>query len=479
MMFSRTSTSLAVLLAAVVSGCNLAPVHVRPGLPVPVNVPDGGATGDVAESGALPLDWRDFVTDDKLGAVIDMAVANNRDLRVALANVDLARARYRITAADRLPSLSAGAQAGVRRTPEDALSGNPTDGGGDRVETYGLSAGVPSWELDLFGRVRNQSEASLQRYLATDLARHSVELSLSAEVATRYVALASDLERLRISRGVAAAFARTLDLVQARSQSGLGSALEVQQAVAAAADARARVDGLATLVQQDRNAIDLLAGGTVPQALLPDGLADEGLTSRDLPSNLPSTILLGRPDIQQAERELRAANADIGAARAAYFPRISLTAAAGVLSPDLGDLFDGGSDDWNVGGSASLPIFDAGRTRNGVRAAEAGRDIMVARYELAVQSGFREMADALVRRRSMTAELGARTAQRDAARAAWELSMVRYRAGVDPFLVTLDSQRGYYAAELALLDLREVREANLVELFRAAGGGFRSADGPA
>lgn len=477
-MFRRTLAGL--LAASLLTGCDMAPRYVRPQLPVAPMLP-----AEVSQSGAAPegaveapdLAWRDFFVEPRLREVIALALANNRDLRVALANVEQARALYRVQRADIFPTLGASGSATYQKMPggipNTGTGGGTAAGGSGRSDIYSASIGVSAWEIDLFGRVRNLSRAALEQYLATAENRNAAQTALIAEVATAWLTMAADQDRLAIAQKTEQAAAQTLELTRARLAKGIASELDVRQAQTIFDQASVDIAQTTTLVAQDRNALDLLAGTTVSAAMLPDGLGDRNATLDRMPADLSSQILLRRPDIAAAEHQLRSANANIGAARAAFFPNISLTAAFGTLSLGLSGLFGDGSSFWSAAPSAALPIFDFGRNAGNLRYAEATRDAMVAQYERAVQSAFREVADALARRGTIDAQLTAQTSLRDAASGAYRLSEARFRSGIDPFLTTLDSQRALYGAEQNLVAARLIREANAVELYRALGGGLR------
>ncbi|WP_454888446.1 efflux transporter outer membrane subunit [Sphingobium herbicidovorans] len=477
-----TGRAFGLVIAAgiALTGCDMAPKYIRPAMPVPQALPAQPAETTDAAGGGQPADlvWRNFFADQRLRAVVALALDNNRDLRVALANVEQARALYRVQRADLFPTLGVDASATYQKTPAGVVNpGGGPDGGGasasGRTDIYSASAGVSAWEIDLFGRIRNLDKAALEQYFASAENRNAAQTALIAEVATTWLVLAADQDRLRIARDTEKAFGQTLDLTRARFTKGIASELDVRQAQTSYDQARSDIAETTTLVAQDRNALNLLAGTTIATDLLPERLNGDGVTLAQLPANLPSSVLLQRPDIAAAEHRLRAANADIGAARAAFFPRISLTAAFGTLSSGLSNLFGNGSDFWSVTPAASLPIFDSGRNRGNLRYAQATRDAMIAQYERTIQSGFREVADALARRGTITAQLEAQASLRDAAAGAYQLSEARFRAGIDPFLATLDSQRTLYGAERSLLATRLVRETNAVELYRALGGGLR------
>ena len=458
----------AITLSLALAACDMAPKYVRPALPVPATSPQGPAYGAADGAAIVPADtaWRDFFTDARLARVIDTALANNRDLRVALANVEQARAQYRVQRADLLPGVTAGGNATYQDSPFSLA-------GSGRTDIYQAQVGISAWEIDLFGRVRNLSKAAQEQYFASVETRNAAQTALIAEVANAWLTMAADQERLRIARDLESAFGKTLELNRARFAKGIASELEVRQAKTSYDSARSTIAETLTLVAQDQNALNLLAGTTVPASDLPDALPAAGATIDNLPADISSDVLLRRPDIAAAEHQLRSANANIGAARAAFFPNISLTAAFGSLSLGLSNLFGSGSQFWSVAPSASLPIFDFGKNKGNLAYARATYDAMLATYEKSVQTGFREVADALARRGTMTQQMEAQTSQRDSARAAYTLSDARFRAGVDPFLTTLDSQRALFTAEQSLLATRLTRATNMVELYRAMGGGLK------
>ncbi len=469
---NRKSLLLVASLAPIslaLAGCNMAPKYVRPELPVPGAAPEGSAyaqSGEIAATALADTAWRDFFTDARLRDVIALSLESNRDLRLALANVEQARAQYRVQRADVFPTIGGSGSAVAQDAPASA-------GSAGRVDTYSASVGVSAWEIDLFGRVRNLSKAAQERFFAVDENRKATQTALVAEVATAWLTLAADQERLGMARKTAAAFQKTVDLTQARFRAGIASELEVRQARTSLDRATADIAALTTQVAQDQNALNLLAGTTVPMELLPDALPSAGATLGRLPADLPSEVLLRRPDVVAAEHRLIAANANIGAARASFFPRISLTAALGTISFGLSNLFSGGSDTWSVSGGADVPIFDFGRNAGNLDAAKAERDGMVAQYEKTLQTAFREVADALARRGTIDDQLAAQRSLADNASATYRLSEARFRAGIDGFLTTLDSQRAQYSAEQELVVTRLIRETNAVELYRALGGGLR------
>ncbi|ALR21265.1 efflux transporter outer membrane subunit [Sphingobium baderi] len=466
---------LAMGLAVTLSACDMAPKYVRPELPVPVASPEGAAYADAgAQEAIVPADtaWKDFFVDPRLTRVIGTTLANNRDLRVALANVEQARAQFKVRRADILPTVGLNGSATYQDTPF-AQQGGAGAANSGRTDIYSASVGVSAWEIDLFGRVRNLTKAAQEQYFASIENRNAAQTALIAEVASTWMTMATDQERLRIARDLESAFGKTLELTKSRFAKGIASELEVRQAQTSYDQARSDIAQATTLVAQDQNALNLLAGTTIGAEDLPEAMPQGDVVLGNLPDNLPSSLLLKRPDIAAAEHQLRGANANIGAARAAFFPNISLTAAFGTMSLGLSNLFKSGSDYWSVAPSASVPIFDFGRNQGNLRYARATYDAMLATYEKSVQTGFREVADALARRGTMTDQLAAQTSLRDSARVAYTLSEARFRAGIDSFLTTLDSQRALYAAEQSLLATRLARTANMIELYRAMGGGLK------
>ncbi|HEX7853713.1 MAG TPA: efflux transporter outer membrane subunit [Sphingobium sp.] len=469
--------SLFLTMTLGLGACTMAPHYDRPVMPVPVATPTGpaypAATGAGEAAGFADTHWSDFFTEPRLREVIRLSLVHNRDLRLALANVEQARAQYRVQRADLLPAVAASGGATYQKSPFGAVGG--TGGaatGAGRLDIYTAQVGVSAWEIDLFGRVRSLTKAAQEQFFSAEENRNAAQSTLVAEVATAWLTMAADQERLRFTRDTETAFRRTLDLTTARFRAGVASELDVRQARTSHDQARADTAQLTTQVAQDQNALNLLAGTTLEAALLPEELSGTGVTIDRLPGELPSEILLRRPDIAAAEHQLIAANANIGAARAAFFPKISLTAAFGTIGLGLSNLFSSGSEQWSAAPSATLPIFDYGKNAGNLRYAKATRDAMVATYEKTIQTAFREVADALARRGTIDAQLEAQTSLRDNALGAYRLSEARFAKGVDGFLGTLDSQRSYYSAEQILVTMRLVRETNAVEIYRTVGGGL-------
>lgn len=468
---SRHPFLATLALTTALAGCNLAPKYERPTGAVPAALPEGGvyprAASDAADVTAIG--WRDFFLDDRLRGVIDTALANNRDLRIAAGNVLQARAQYRVQAADRVPTTNV---SGTGTFTNNIFGAGGAAGGTGNIEVFQVQAGFSSFELDLFGRVRNLSRAAQEQYFASAEGERAARIALIAETANAWLTLAADQDRLRIAQDTLRSFEQTLNLTRAQFRIGVKSELEARQAETTYQSARNDIAALTTQIAQDRNALDLLAGTTIPAAQLPAGLGNATVTRDALPANLSSEVLLRRPDVLRAEHQLIAANANIGAARAAFFPRISLTGLIGTISTALGGLFAGGSYTYTGSPSASLPLFDGGRNAGNLDYARASQRIAVATYEKAIQTAFREVSDALAQRGTIGEQVAAQTARADAARVAARLSDARYRAGVDSFLVSLDAQRTAYAADQQLIATRLARAGNLVTLYATLGGGL-------
>ena len=453
-------------LSLALAGCvSLAPAHERPAAPVAA---DWHAPAKSTGTAAAELGWRDFVTDARLREVIDLALTQNRDLRVGLLNVQRAQAQYGVTQADRLPGVSATGGQTAQRTPA-SLTGT---GQAAISRQYSATLGISAFELDLFGRVKSLSDAALQQVLATEEGRRSAQVSLVAQVASSWLTLAADQERLQLTEQTVKAREDSLRLTQQLQVGGLSSALDLRQAEIAVEQSRADLAALTQQVAADRNALELLVGAPLQAGHWPvAGSAEAATLTAELPAGLPSEVLLQRPDVQQAERSMQAAEAQIGAARAAFFPRISLTAIAGTASSALDGLFRAGSGAWSFLPQVSLPILDAGRNRAQLKAAEVDRDIAVAQYEKAIQSAFREVADGLAERATLgqQAEAQARLVARSGD--ALRLAEARFKAGVDDRLATLDAQRSLYAAQQGLVQVQLARQLNRVTLYKALGGG--------
>ncbi|WP_232311715.1 AdeC/AdeK/OprM family multidrug efflux complex outer membrane factor [Thauera chlorobenzoica] len=448
--------------------CSLIPAYERPAAPVAASFPHAPATAPAAPA-VDAIAWRDYFADPRLRELIALALENNRDLRVAALAIERARAQYGIQRAELFPSIALSGGQNAQRAP-----GAFSAGGESTVSRqYSASLGFAAYELDFFGRVRSLEEQALQTYLGTEEARRSAHISLVAEVAGAWLRLGADRERLALARNTVETRQKSYELTRRSFELGAVSALDLHQAETLLQGARADAARYTAQVAQDENALALVVGVAVPAALLPQALGGDVAAVAELPAGLPSEVLARRPDILQAERALQAANASIGAARAAFFPRISLTASAGSASTALDGLFESGSRAWSFVPQIRLPIFEAGRLQASLDVAEIQRDIQVAEYEKAIQSAFREVADALAERATLAEQLDARRRLAAAARRSFELSEARYRGGVDSYLSLLDAQRSLYAAELELIATRLSDATNRVALYKALGGGWQ------
>jgi len=469
----RKTTTLCLSLAALLAlgACTMAPEYLRPEAPVPAVWPDGPAyqkeNPDQSAKKPADLPWQEFFVEQPLQKTIGMALENNRDLRVAALNIERSRAQYQIQRAELFPQIDGTAAGSKKRLPE-TLSGT---GQAETVEQYSVGLGVSAYELDLFGRVQSLKDQALAQYLATEQARRTVQISLVAEVAANYLNLAADRERLYLAQATLTAQQSSYQLIQRRFAMGVASELDLQQAQTQLDTARVDIARYTALAAQDENALNLVVGSTVPAELLPKTLSETLTAVKDLPAGTPSEVLLRRPDILRAENQLQGYNANIGAARAAFFPRITLIGSIGVGSDELSGLFSSGSGAWAFTPNISLPIFDAGSRWARLTVAEVDRDIAVAAYEKAIQTAFREVADALARRGTIDDELTAQQSLTDATTARYRLSQARYDKGVDSYLAVLDSQRSLYSAQQGLITTRLSRLSNMVTLYKVLGGG--------
>jgi multidrug efflux system outer membrane protein len=442
----------------------MAPEYVRPEAPVADAWTEPGAARATA-AGAPLVTWQDYFADPRLRSVVDLALQNSRDLRVAALNVERAAALYRIQRAELLPGVGAGVTADVARVPEK-VSGKD----GPRIsEYYQVGFGTTTWELDLFGRVRSLRDAALQQYFATQHAQAATQISLVAAVASTYLALAADQEGVQLARSTLKTQQNTLDLVQKIRDIGAGSGLEVEQARSQVELARAQMARYEGLVAVDRNLLDMLVGAPVPPDLLPQALGS--VTTLTLTAGVPSEVLLRRPDILAAEAQLQAANANIGAARAAFFPTISLTGTLGSASADLSNLLQSGTGMWTFTPRLTTPIFSGGALRANLKVSQVNRDVAVAEYEKAIQGAFREVSDALSLRTTLLAQQQAQTALVAALDKAYRLSEARFKAGMDSYLGVLVQQASLFNAQQTLVTVRLAEQVNAVRLFKVLGGG--------
>jgi multidrug efflux system outer membrane protein len=468
----RKLVPLVAITAVLLAGCTLAPNYTRPEAPVPATWPDGPAYDNAQASPGAPaaaeVPWREYFTDERLRQLIETALRNNRDLRVAALNVERARAVFGIARAELLPTIEATGRGRKERAPSSAFG---SDGGSVIIERYDVNLGVSSWEIDFFGRIRSLKDAALQEYLATEQARSGAQILLVSGVANAYLTLAADRETLQLAHFTLDAQKAAYDLIRKRFDVGFSAELDLRQAQTRVDAARVDLALYARLAAQDENALALLVGSKVPAELLPDNLSLVS-PAREISPGVSSEVLLLRPDILQAEDLLKAANANIGAARASLFPRISLTTAFGTASGELSGLFKPGSKAWNFSPQIVAPIFDA-RAWSALKAIKAERKIAVAQYEKAIQTAFREVADALAVRGTVEDQLSAQQSLVEAASVTYRLSNARYMKGIDSFLGVLDAQRSLYAAQQGLIAVRLTRFANQVRLYAVMGGGSR------
>ena len=490
----RATAASALALLALAGCTSLAPDYARPMLPVPAtlngtNGPNGSeGTALAPETG--PMGWQEFLQEPRLRELVELALQNNRDLRVAVLAIEKARAQYGVEQSNRFPAVGATAAGNRTRTADDLN----TSGRSPTSSQYSAQLGFSSYEIDFFGRVKNLNEAALQEFLRTTENRRSVQLSLVAEVANAWLTLDADGRRLQLAQDTLRSRQKSYELTERSHALGAASGLTLAQAQTTVDTARADVAAFTSQVARDRNALALLAGAPVPAALLPDGanpgataspaqaasasasvapapsLATPAATLLAVPGDLPSSVLLNRPDVRAAEYTLRGAYASIGAARAAFFPSITLTASAGTASNALSGLFDGGNGTWSFAPQIRLPIFDAGRNRANLQIAETARDTALAQYDKAVQTAFREVADALAERATLAERLQAQQSLQAATLKALQLSEARYRLGADSYLPVLDAQRALYSAQQTLIGLALAEQANRITLYKVLGG---------
>ncbi|MES2161036.1 MAG: efflux transporter outer membrane subunit [Pseudomonadota bacterium] len=471
------------VLVALLSACSLAPTYQRPEAPVAAAFPADSAGAAARTSVPLPLaagvrdavdtGWRDYFADPRLQQLIAAALENNRDLRSAALRIEEARAQYDIQSADRLPNVNANASATKAKTPAFLSPSGQTSIG----KRYDAGLALSSFELDFFGRVKSLNDAALAAYLATDEARQAAQISLVAQVAQAYYTERAYAEQYALAQQTYDARARTYKLTQQRAEVGASSRLDLRANETLMETARVAALTLARQRAQADNALTLLvgqpasAGSAAAAGAMPNDQQIDALSA--LPTGLPSDLLARRPDIRAAEQRLKSANANIGAARAAFFPRISLTAALGSSSPSLNGLFDGGSGSWSFAPQLSLPIFDAGRNRANLGLAEVRKHLAVADYEKTIQTAFREVADALAARDYLGEQVSAQRAVQDAQADRLKLLQLRFDNGVASSLDVLDAQRELFSAQQTLVQARLQRTTSAIDLYRALGGGVK------
>lgn len=463
---------LAALTTSLLSACNLAPKYEQPAMAVPDTIATrSGAPIAATEASLAFAQAQTWIQDAQLREVVALALSHNRDLRVAVENIEKARAQYGITRADLLPTVNAQAQGSRSRTSADLSS----SGRASVMNQYTAQLGFASYEIDFWGRVRNLNEAALQAFLQSEDNQRNVQIALVAEVSNAWLTLAADLARLQLAKDTLAGREKSYELTKRIFEIGSTSGLVLAQNLSTVETARGDVAAFTSQVERSRNALQLLVGGPVPESLLPESsrlTAPGGEATALLPSpeGMSSALLLQRPDLQAAEHTLRGMNANIGAARAAMFPSISLTSSVGTGSTELSGLFGGGNSTWSFAPQIRLPIFDGGRSRAGVEVAEANQRIALAQYDKAVQVAFKEVADVLADRAQWSERLRAQESMVQATQKAFDLSDARFQAGTDNYLTVLDAQRSLYAAQQTLLTLRLGEQINRVTLWKTLGG---------
>ncbi|QJW55628.1 Outer membrane protein OprM [Serratia plymuthica] len=466
-MLQRLITLTFPLLLA---GCiSLDPDYQRPQAPVPANLPQGAAYA--TPSGKLSLSypdipWRDYVVDARLRQVVAMGLSSSRDLREAIANIESARALYGEQRSELFPTINAG----VDGTRSRSLTGN---GNATAIsQSYEASAGTSSFELDLFGKNRSLSRAKFETYLAESEAAKSTRLTLIADIVTDWVNVAAERSLLAAAKDTMESARLSLEVTRKNQQNGILSMVDVASADTVYQQARSDVASYTTSAAQAKNALDLVVGQSVPENLLPNGIEALSGIMKDMPANVSSQVLLNRPDVLEAEHNLKSANASIGSARAAFFPSISLTASGGVGSGELSSLFSKGAGVWSFAPSISLPIFTGGYNTSQLNYTKAQKDLYVATYEKAVQTAFQETADALARKGTIGEQLAAQTGYVEASREYYRLAELRYRHGVDTYLNMLDAQRTLYTARQSLISAQQTEYQNLITLYKVLGGGI-------
>ncbi len=470
----------AVLGAALLSACNVAPKYEQPLMAVPDTLSVRAGSPVVASEASLAFaEAQTWIQDAQLREVVALALSHNRDLRVALENIEKARAQYGITRADLLPSVNAQAQGSRSRTSADLSS----TGRSSVTNQFTAQLGFTSYEIDFWGRVRNLNEVALQAFLQSEDNQRNVQIALVADVTNAWLSLAADMARLQLAKDTLAGREKSYELTKRIFDIGSTSGLALAQNLSTVETARGDVAAFTSQVDRSRNALQLLVGGAVPESLLPTArtLTSPGSEAAALlpsPEGLPSKWLLERPDLQAAEHNLRGLNANIGAARAAMFPSISLTTSVGTGSTELNGLFGGGNSTWSFIPQIRFPIFDGGRARAGVQVAESNQRIALAQYDKAVQTAFKEVADVLADRAQWGERLRAQEGMVQATQKAFDLSDARFKSGADNYLTVLDAQRSLYAAQQTLLTLRLGEQVNRVTLWKVLGGGEAAVQTP-
>ncbi|MCB5191540.1 efflux transporter outer membrane subunit [Methylobacillus arboreus] len=459
-------------LGSALSACSLMPGYQRPASPVAQNW-QGLAQG-IEDYPLAEIGWHEFFLDTRLQQLIAQTLDNNRDLRVAALNIERARAQYQVQRSNLFPTINAIMSSTAQQTSGNVAAVGVSQQAAGVSHSYRATVGFSAYELDVFGRIRSLNEQALQTFFATEEARRSTQISLVAEVATAWATLAADQARLKVAQETLQSQQQTYELSKRSFELGVSSALALRQIQTSVDSARVDVATYKSQVTLDRNALDLLAGKPVADELLPlAGSHDQPVSRYQVPANLNSEVLQQRPDVLQAEHALQAANANIGAARAAFFPLVSLTSSFGSASTELSGLFGPGSRVWSFAPSINVPIFNAGRNRANLEVAKIDRDILLAQYEQSIQIAFREVADVLAVRQNLGEQIEAQQSLLQASTEAFELSDARFRNGVDSYLTVLDSQRTMYIAQQNLISLQLADAANQFSLYKVLGGGWK------
>lgn len=463
-MYKSTFIALSILS---LTGCaSLAPDYFRPEAPVTKTWPQGESYKvDVAGANVKDTPWDKFILDEKLKKLIALGLENNRDIRKTLANIESSQALYRVQKAALLPTIT-GTLTGTKSKTVNTFGGSGTL----EVENYSLTVGMSSYEIDLFGRIRSLTDAALKTYLATEDAHRIATISLISNLASAYQVMAADQSQLELATQTMNSAKASMDLISKRMEKGVATKLEVRQAETVYQTARANVASYTTAIAQDKNALDLLAGTTVPDALLPNGLPSENIWFAEVGPGLDSTVLLNRPDVSQAEHQLISANANIGAARAAFFPTVRLTATTGLASAELSSLLSSPGA-WSLVPSISVPIFNAGTNKANLKYAEAQQKLYLANYELVLQTAFKDVANALARKGTIKEQLDAQRKLVEAAADSYKIANERYKKGVSTYLNALDAQRTLYTSQSTLIAVQQLEYDNFRTLYNALGGG--------
>ncbi|MGF6841012.1 multidrug efflux system outer membrane protein [Paraburkholderia youngii] len=460
------------LFCCALAACNFAPKYQQPSLPIADHFDMTETANPATAHLASEVDWQTFFADPQLKLLIEAALEHNRDLAASIARIEQARAFYRIQNAARLPQVNANAAATRTKAPLGSI--DPEFDNTDisvQFNQYNVQAAVTSFELDFWGRVRNTSEAARRRYLATVDAQHAFRLSLIGNVASNYYAIRSGEEGIALAQQTLDSRRYALEVAKMRLDAGVTSMVDYDQAAILVTQAQTQLAELQRTTAQQRNLLEVLIGGPLNEALPQAPPIADAAQFRELDAGLPSALLIDRPDIQQAEQQLRAANADIGAARADFFPRIALTGSFGYVSPELGDLFVPAKQAWSFGALVGMPIFDAGQRQAQLAQARARRDELVADYQRTVQNAFREVSDALVARQRYKEQIAAQEQAVQAQRQLAETAELRYENGISIYLEVVDARRNQFAAEQQLIQLRATALQNGVSLYVALGGG--------